>query len=414
MVGWATRSFNDVIVPSGTIDPRKAPDVPFQYIDVSSISNQTFEIVETTEILGKDAPSRARRLVRAGDVLFATIRPTLQRIAVVPQELDGQVCSTGYFVFRTKPEIDGRFLYYYLFSDAFMGAMETLQSGASYPAVNDSQVRQQQISFPPLPEQKRIVAILDEAFAGIDAAVANTEKNLANSRELFESYLKGVFTRKGEGWVVKKFGNLVQSTTIGLVKNKREQGPTLQYKYIKMNNIKNDNRFDGSSTVHVDATIEELEKFRLQDGDFLFNTRNSHELVGKSCLYRASSNEPVLYNNNIMRVRFCDEIYAPFAAHAFNSNLVTEQLESIKSGTTNVSAIYYNLLKNIVIVYPSIEKQRQISSNIDSLQEQIQTLKINYQQKLAALAELKQSILQKAFAGELTALPDQALEEAVA
>jgi type I restriction enzyme S subunit len=110
MTGWTTKPISEVIVKSGTIDPSKKPEKPFQYVDVSSISNKTFAIVEPSELLGKDAPSRARRHIKEGDVLFATIRPTLKRIAIVPKELDGQVCSTGYFVFRTKPEVDSRFV----------------------------------------------------------------------------------------------------------------------------------------------------------------------------------------------------------------------------------------------------------------------------------------------------------------
>lgn len=129
--GWASKTISEVIVPSGTIDPRKTPNELFCYVDVSSVSNQTFKILDAAKMLGGKAPSRARRLIKSGDVIFATIRPTLRRIAVVPKELDGEVCSTGYFVFRAKPALDSKFLFYHLFTDEFMGAMEILQSGAS-------------------------------------------------------------------------------------------------------------------------------------------------------------------------------------------------------------------------------------------------------------------------------------------
>jgi len=82
----------------------------------------------------------------------------------VPKHLDSQVCSTGYFVLRPKHGIDHRFLFYWLFSEGFMGQMENLQKGASYPAVTNSEVRAQEIPTPPVPEQQRIVGILDEAF----------------------------------------------------------------------------------------------------------------------------------------------------------------------------------------------------------------------------------------------------------
>ena len=92
--GWQTKSLGDVLVKTETTDPTRSPSTEFDYIDVSSVSTETLTIQETQRLKGNDAPSRARRLVRANDVLFATIRPTLRRIALVPEELDKQVCST--------------------------------------------------------------------------------------------------------------------------------------------------------------------------------------------------------------------------------------------------------------------------------------------------------------------------------
>ena len=159
--GWQTKTLGDVLARTETTDPTRLPNTEFDYIDVSSVSNETLTIQEAQRLKGKDAPSRARRLVRANDVVFATIRPTLRRIAIVPAELDGQVCSTGYFVLRAKPEVDFRFVFYFLQTEDFMAAMEKLQKGASYPAVTDGDVRSQPIPVPPLSEQQRIVGVLD-------------------------------------------------------------------------------------------------------------------------------------------------------------------------------------------------------------------------------------------------------------
>jgi type I restriction enzyme S subunit len=206
--GWQTKTFGEILEKTESINPILSPETDFEYIDVSSVSNQSFRIEETHSIKGKDAPSRARQLVRANDILFATVRPTLQRIAIVPDELDKQVCSTGYFVLRPKKAINYRFLFYSLFTEDFMSQMSSLQKGASYPAVTNGEVGAQSLSFPPLPEQRRIVGILDEALDGIAAAKANAEKNLQNARALFESHLQDVFTQRGEEWVEKKLGDM--------------------------------------------------------------------------------------------------------------------------------------------------------------------------------------------------------------
>ena len=209
--GWETKRLGDVLEKTETVNPAVLfPNAEFEYIDVSSVSNMAYMIEKTQRLKGKDAPSRARKVVRTNDILFATIRPTLQRIAIVPEHLDKQVCSTGYFVLRASPQIDHRFVFYWLFTGDFLGQMEHLQKGASYPAVTDGDVRAQAIPLPPLPEQRRIVGLLDEAFAAIATAKANAEKNLQNAREIFESHLNEVFAKKGEGWVERPFDDCIQ------------------------------------------------------------------------------------------------------------------------------------------------------------------------------------------------------------
>jgi type I restriction enzyme S subunit len=100
--GWKTRTLGEVTRNTETVNPLQTPEKEFDYIDVSSISNLTFHIETTQRLKGKNAPSRARKLVKTNDVLFATVRPTLQRIAIVPEHLDNQVCSTGYIVLRAE------------------------------------------------------------------------------------------------------------------------------------------------------------------------------------------------------------------------------------------------------------------------------------------------------------------------
>jgi len=113
-----------VVVKTKQHDPRKAPDEIFQHIDVSSVSNESFKIIKVTPTIGSEAPSRARKEVKTNDVLFATVRPTLKRIALVPSELNDAVASTGYCVLRCdRSKVDPGFLYYYLITDYFNNRM---------------------------------------------------------------------------------------------------------------------------------------------------------------------------------------------------------------------------------------------------------------------------------------------------
>jgi type I restriction enzyme S subunit len=262
-------------------------------------------------------------------------------------------------------------------------------------------LKELEIRYPDRAEQHRIVAILDEAFDGIATAKANAEKNLQNARALFESHLQSVFTERGEGWVEKPFEELIESNVIGFTKSSREQGIDKTWPYVKMNNITRDNRFEFSSFTCVDATDYEVSKFSLRDGDFLFNTRNSHELVGKSCIYESGSNNTVLFNNNIMRVRFHKGVESRFVLRAFSSKAVAEQLNVLKSGTTNVSAIYFKDLKSLVLPIAPISVQKRIIEKLNVLSEESQRLESIYQQKLTALDDLKKSLLHQAFSGNL-------------
>ena len=146
-----------------------------------------------------------------------------------------------------------------------------------------------------------------------------------------------------DGWEWKTLDEIKISNAIGLVRSQAEQSLEHPYKYVKMNNITNDNRFTLDNITNVRASDEEIKKYSLLKGDLLFNTRNSNELVGKSCIY--DLNELVLYNNNIMRIRFKSNVNSYFVGYQFSSNLIQGQLNDIKSGTTNVSAIYYKELK---------------------------------------------------------------------
>src|SRR5690606_5752504 len=107
-----------------------------------------FTIENPTKLKGKDAPGRARKLVKTNDIIFATVRPTLKRIAIITEQYDNQVCSTGYCVLRANNNLDNKYLFYYLQSNLFLSKIEKLQKGASYPAVTDREVKDIKIFYP--------------------------------------------------------------------------------------------------------------------------------------------------------------------------------------------------------------------------------------------------------------------------
>lgn len=147
-----------------TVDPSRRSGPTFRYIDISSIDRDQKCISSTTEIVTDQAPSRARQLVQRDDVLVSTVRPNLNAVALVPEDLDGEIASTGFCVLRANPDaLNARYLFYFVRTDSFVASLLQHVRGANYPAVTDSIVKAVLIPLPPPSEQRRIVELLDQA-----------------------------------------------------------------------------------------------------------------------------------------------------------------------------------------------------------------------------------------------------------
>jgi type I restriction enzyme S subunit len=158
---------------------------------VSGISNDFFIITSSNKIIGKKAPSRAKKTIKANDVIYATVRPYLKRIAIVPESLDNEICSTAFCVLRCqKKKLDPLFLYFLVQSDYFTNKIVGLQRGSSYPAVSDNDIKKQKIGLPSYKEQIEIGRILKKVSDKI--LIENSKKQALQS--LFKSMLHKLMT----------------------------------------------------------------------------------------------------------------------------------------------------------------------------------------------------------------------------
>lgn len=237
---------------------------------------------------------------------------------------------------------------------------------------------------------KRIVAILDEAFAGIDAAIANTKQNLANARELFESYLNAVFTQKGDGWMEKKLGEVCEnldSKRVPITKSQRKNGDIPYY---------------GASGV-VDHVADYL-----FDENLLLVSEDGANLLARTYPIAFSISGKAWVNNHAHVLRFKVMAYQKFIEHYLNSISLSPFVSGMAQPKLNQKS-----LNSIPVPWPaSVAGAKDVVDKLNNLSFESERLASNYQQKLTALAELKQSILQKAFAGVLSSAPES-LEEAM-
>jgi len=175
-----------------SIDPTKEiPNKTFIYIDIDSVENSTGKIRNPKRILGKNAPSRARRVIHENDVIMSTVRPYLKAFAIVPKEYDNQICSTGFAVLTCKDILLPHFLLNVLFSDSVIAQCNKMMVGGQYPALNQSQVSRIKIPLPSFFEQQKIAEILSAVDQRLEIEKNEKEKLKRIKRGLMDLLLTG-------------------------------------------------------------------------------------------------------------------------------------------------------------------------------------------------------------------------------
>jgi type I restriction enzyme S subunit len=187
------------LLPTSTVDPRKAENDQFLYVDIEAVDNQRQSIVNPKLLAKADAPSRARNLVFTGDVLFSLVRPYLKNIAIVPTELNSSVASTAFFVCRPGPGMDSRFLLNYFRTQTFIESVTTY--GSSPPAARDEEFERLPILIAPSAEQERIADELDELLSDLDAGV----EGLQNLKTKLARYRASVLKAAVEGTLTSEW-----------------------------------------------------------------------------------------------------------------------------------------------------------------------------------------------------------------
>ncbi|HEY8750677.1 MAG TPA: restriction endonuclease subunit S, partial [Tepidisphaeraceae bacterium] len=271
--------------------------------------------------------------------------------------------------------------YVYLFLSSTFDHFQSASTGAAIPGISRDQVLGLIIPTPPLPEQRRIVAILDEAFDAIATAKVNTEKNLQNARALFESHAQSVFTQRGEGWVettVDKISTNLDSKRVPITKNVRTSG---EYPYY------------GASGI-VDYVGDYI-----FEGDRLLVSEDGANLLARSSPIAFSVSGKYWVNNHAHILKFDDIATQRFVEFYLESIKLDEYITGAAQPKLNQKA-----LNSIPIPIPtSVQAQAKVVETVESLQEETQRLAGIYERKLAALEALKKSMLHQAFSGQLTA-----------
>lgn len=344
----------------------------------------------------------AERFIQLGDVLVnSTGTGTLGRVAQI-RELPTEPTTVDSHVTIVRPK-PGKFFqdffgYMLIFiEEAIKEAGEGC--GGQTELARSVLAEKFTVCYPTsIDDQKRVVAILDEVFDGIATAKANAEKNLQNARALFESHLQAVFSQRGEGWTSSTLGKAtggVYTGPFGSLLHKSdyiEDGiPLVNPAHITNIGIEPDSR----KTISQE-TAQRLSSYVMRAGDIVIGRRGE---MGR-CALVTDVEDGWLCGTGSFLIKPSIRCYPHYLVRLLRSEACKRKLEMISGG-----AVMPNLsnsdLGNLIIDLPPIEQQKAIVGEIDAMSDEIQRLESIYQQKLAALDELKKSLLHQAFSGQL-------------
>ena len=341
------------------------------------ISEETFKRLRCTEIL-------------KGDCLVSRLPEPVGRACILPDTGEKMITAVDCTIIRfQKKTIYPEWFVYFSQSQEYQREINKEIGGATRQRISRKNLGQVTIPIPPLFEQKKIVSILDQAFEAIKKAKTNTEKNLKNTRELFESYSQSVFENKDEDWIVKTLGDvciLYQGVAINAktkhVLVEKSDLPLLRIKDLKNNTVE---QYIDPKNYPSNALVNE--------SDIIYTRTGSLGLVFRG-------KRGVLHNNSFKVVPNAeltkDYLFLWLQNPMFKSKIMDLALKAAQPDITHA------IFKIQSIAIPPIDIQNEIVKKLNLLSAEAEKLETIYLQKLNNLEELKKSILQKAFRGELT------------
>lgn len=402
--GWSWTKLIEITLPVSRVNRLyETATKEFSYIDIDSINNSKQQIHHARLLSWKDAPSRAQQLIKTNDILFATVRPYLRNIAIVPPEFDNQVASSGFCIIRSG-RVNHKYLFYYLSSEQFVKSINNLAKGTSYPAVTNNIVLDQQVPIPPLEEQDRIVLKLEEFWSSIEKSKEQLQASLIQVeiykhvvlKHAFEGKLTNNNIRKGKlpkGWSIKKISDLCDVVRGG---SPRPAGDPKYYggtiPFLKVADLTND---EGMFLYDYHYTIKEagLKKTRqIKPNTLLLSNSGATLGVPKICMIDATMNDGVAAFLNL------DERSTKYLFYFWKSK--TRELRGLNQGAAQPN-LNTSIIKNYQVPYCSFEEQFEIIRQLDLRFSETKKLEEDITKTLNEIEILRNSIIQKAFKGRL-------------
>jgi type I restriction enzyme S subunit len=390
--GWIKTTLGEAFTTStGSTPPKSNLNFYGQFMPLVKPPELCDSTLDSAEDGLSESGAQVARTVPPNSILVSCIG-NLGKIGMntVPVAFNQQINAIHPDSTKAVPE----FMFFQTLGGRFREQLEAMASGTTVPIVNKSKFNSIEIVLPPLPEQQRIVTLLDEAFDGIATAKANAEKNLQNARAIFESHLQAVFTQQGVGWQKKTLAEISTIFGRGKSRHRPRNEPKLyggKYPFIQTGDIRNSGHFiteysqtyselglaqsklwpKGTICITIAANIAET-------GILDFDACFPDSVIG------------VVPNPAEAEVGFVEYLLQSFKV----------RIQALGQGSAQAN-INMGTFENERFPFPGVAEQRRIVAKLDDLSEETQRLETIYQHKLTALDELKKSLLHRAFSGDL-------------
>jgi type I restriction enzyme S subunit len=460
---WARARVGDIIHSPETASPAHSGGVTFKYVDIQSVDNLVNRIADPKVLPCATPPSRARNIIRSGDVIISLVRPYLKNIALVPESLDGQWASTAFCVCRPCAGVDKRFLFYYFLQDTFLRAIPTY--GDSPPSGHDGDLFAWLIPLPPPDEQVRIADRLDELFTDLTAGVAALERVRRKLKRYRSAVLHAAVTgrltakwrkehgppaepgdkllarilierrRQWEARTLAKYDEDVRQPP----KNWRDRYPTpVEPKTDDLPelpkgwcwasvdqllveglcsgisvkgsdsppgvaalklNALTDNGFDYAAIRFIPIDEATASANAVHVGDFFVSRGNGSLRLLGRGTVAQQPPFAVVFPDTMIRFRLSS--HASHFPTVWPSPLIRRQIEQLAKTTAGIHKVSQADLESVVLPLPSIEEQSEIVAAVQEKLSQIDAMEAEVERGLARASRLRQAILKSAFAGKL-------------
>ncbi|HEB9356249.1 TPA: restriction endonuclease subunit S [Campylobacter coli] len=378
----------------------------FAYIRVADFQDNGTINLQNIKFINENTYNVLKNYKIYDDNLYVSIAGTIGKSGIIPKELNGAILTENAVKLEyIQNNISNKFMYFFTLSSSFKTQIQTSTKIVAQPKLAITRLKQIEIPLPPLKEQERIVGILDESFAKIDESIKILEQDLLNLDELMQSALQKAFNplkdnakenyKLPQGWEWKSLGEIC------FITDGTHKTPNYIEKGVPFLSVKNISKgfFDLSDVKYI--SLEEhnklIKRAKPEFGDILICRIGT---LGKAIKISLEFEFSIFVSLGLLKPKV--KIISDYLVYFLNSYFIEGWINDNKvGGGTHTAKLNLNILEKCPVALPPLKEQEQIASHLDEFSSHVKNLKQNYQAQIKDLQELKNSLLDKAFKGNL-------------